>query len=204
MQAMSNTIEAFSRCYERNWQILAHANGDAAIDLLALGLDPARATLFIQSRVPEHAELALLLGMITPVGWLERVPTYKERLRDLAEPPRHAGRVVGERHVPQRAGVRRPAGAVHGDRFEADHHVGDARLRGRMVRHAPRHCHRTDVDMPGDNALAHARLAAQQHVGVGPRADFDQPPDAADGRRAADDHLGGFAAEARAGPSPTS
>lgn len=49
------------------------------IDWLAAGINPSAATLFIQSRVPEHAELALLLGMMTPLGWLERVPTYKEQ-----------------------------------------------------------------------------------------------------------------------------
>ncbi len=55
------------------------------VDWLAAGLDPTRATIFIQSRVPEHAELALLLGMITPVGWLERVPTYKDQQQKLAD-----------------------------------------------------------------------------------------------------------------------
>ena len=55
------------------------------IDWLAAGLDPTRATLFIQSRVMEHAELALLLGMVTPVGWLERVPTYKDQQQKLAD-----------------------------------------------------------------------------------------------------------------------
>lgn len=55
------------------------------IDWLAAGLDPAKATLFVQSRIPEHAELHLLFSMITPLGWLERVPSYKEQrelLRD--------------------------------------------------------------------------------------------------------------------------
>ena len=55
------------------------------IDWLAAGLDPTRATLFIQSQVMEHAELALLLGMMTPVGWLERVPTYKDQQQKLAD-----------------------------------------------------------------------------------------------------------------------
>src|SRR5258706_8269847 len=55
------------------------------IDWLAVGINPARATVFIQSRVPEHAELALLLGMIAPVGWLERVPTYKDQQQKLAD-----------------------------------------------------------------------------------------------------------------------
>ena len=55
------------------------------VDWLAAGVDPSRCTIFIQSRVPEHAELSLLLGMITPVGWLERVPTYKDQQQQLAE-----------------------------------------------------------------------------------------------------------------------
>ncbi|MBF8305262.1 MAG: tryptophanyl-tRNA synthetase, partial [Acidobacteria bacterium] len=48
-------------------------------DYLAAGLDPKQATLFLQSSVPEHAELHLLLSLITPLGWLERVPSYKEQ-----------------------------------------------------------------------------------------------------------------------------
>ena len=55
------------------------------IDWLAAGLNPAVATLFIQSRVPEHAELHLLLSMITPVSWLERVPTYKDQQDQLKD-----------------------------------------------------------------------------------------------------------------------
>ncbi len=58
---------------------------DNAADWIAAGLDPERSTLFIQSLIPEHAELALLLGMITPIPWLERVPTYKEQMDQLAE-----------------------------------------------------------------------------------------------------------------------
>jgi len=53
---------------------------EMAADWLGAGLDPERSTLFIQSLVPEHAELHLIFSMITPVGWLERVPTYKERI----------------------------------------------------------------------------------------------------------------------------
>lgn len=52
-------------------------------DWLAAGLDPLKATFFVQSRIPEHAELHLLFSMITPLGWLERVPTYKEQLDNL-------------------------------------------------------------------------------------------------------------------------
>jgi tryptophanyl-tRNA synthetase len=58
---------------------------EVATDWLAAGLDPARSALFVQSLVPEHAELHLLLSMITPVSWLERVPTYKELQQQLAE-----------------------------------------------------------------------------------------------------------------------
>jgi len=52
---------------------------EVAIDWLAAGLDPERSTLFVQSNVPEHAELHLLLSMLVPVPWLERVPSYKEQ-----------------------------------------------------------------------------------------------------------------------------
>jgi tryptophanyl-tRNA synthetase len=58
---------------------------EMVIDWLAAGVDPAQATLFIQSRVPEHAELHLLLSMITPLGWLERIPSYKDQQERLAE-----------------------------------------------------------------------------------------------------------------------
>ncbi|MAG01150.1 MAG: tryptophan--tRNA ligase [Acidiferrobacteraceae bacterium] len=58
---------------------------DMVVDWLAAGIDPGRATLFIQSRVVEHAELALLLSMITPLGWLERVPSFKDQQEKLKE-----------------------------------------------------------------------------------------------------------------------
>ncbi|HET7200579.1 MAG TPA: tryptophan--tRNA ligase [Burkholderiales bacterium] len=57
---------------------------EMVIDWLASGIDPAQTTLFIQSHVPEHAELHMLLSMITPLGWLERVPSYKEQQEKLA------------------------------------------------------------------------------------------------------------------------
>jgi tryptophanyl-tRNA synthetase len=63
-------------------QIRAHTI-DAMADWIAAGVDPDRAVVFVQSMVPEHAELHLLLSMITPLGWLERVPTYKEQLREI-------------------------------------------------------------------------------------------------------------------------
>jgi len=66
-------------------EAISDAVWEMFVDWLAAGLDPTRATLFIQSRVPEHAELTLLLGMIAPVGWLERVPTYKDQQQRLAD-----------------------------------------------------------------------------------------------------------------------
>jgi tryptophanyl-tRNA synthetase len=64
--------------------IIEKSTWDMVIDWLAAGIDPSQATLFIQSRVPEHAELHLLLSMATPLGWLERVPTYKDQIENLA------------------------------------------------------------------------------------------------------------------------
>ena len=58
---------------------IAESAWDMVVDWLAAGVDPDKATLFIQSQVPEHAELHLLLSMMTPLGWLERVPTYKDQ-----------------------------------------------------------------------------------------------------------------------------
>jgi tryptophanyl-tRNA synthetase len=57
---------------------------DVALDFLAAGLDPKKCTIFVQSHVDQHYELPLLLGMITPLGWLERVPSYKEMQENLA------------------------------------------------------------------------------------------------------------------------
>ena len=67
--------------YDRT-EIIRDSIDDMIIDWMASGIDPAKATLFIQSHVPEHAELHLLLSMITPLPWLERNPTYKEQLRE--------------------------------------------------------------------------------------------------------------------------
>jgi tryptophanyl-tRNA synthetase len=68
---------------------------EIAIDWLAAGLDPDKVTLFIQSQVPEHAELNLLLSMITPLGWLERVPTYKEALDNIKDKDLHTYGFLG-------------------------------------------------------------------------------------------------------------
>ncbi len=68
-----NTVDL----HQDTWEMVA--------DWLACGLDPKKATFFVQSRLPEHAELHLLFSMITPLGWLERVPTYKEQLANIKD-----------------------------------------------------------------------------------------------------------------------
>lgn len=68
---------------------------DVVLDYLASGLDPAKCTIFIQSEVPEHAEMSLLLSMITPLGWLERNPTYKDQLRELSGRDLHTHGFLG-------------------------------------------------------------------------------------------------------------
>lgn len=73
---------ALSTNYEDTTRIREYVR-EVLIDWLAAGLDPERSTLFIQSRVPEHAILYLLLSMITPVPWLERNPTYKEKRENI-------------------------------------------------------------------------------------------------------------------------
>ena len=66
-------------------EVISETVLDMVIDWLACGIDPADARLFIQSRIPEHAELHLMLSMVTPLGWLERVPSYKDQKERLAE-----------------------------------------------------------------------------------------------------------------------
>jgi tryptophanyl-tRNA synthetase len=70
--------------YDRTEDLKPWTEG-LVLDWLAAGIDPAKAVLYKQSDIPEVAEMALLLGMATPLGWLERVPSFKERLRDMAE-----------------------------------------------------------------------------------------------------------------------
>src|SRR3990170_2223017 len=72
---------------ENTWEIVA--------DWLAAGLDPKKATLFVQSRLPEHAELHLLFSMVTPLSWLERVPTYKEQLENITDRDIHTYGFLG-------------------------------------------------------------------------------------------------------------
>ncbi len=73
---------ALTTMYDRTDQITTQAV-EVAADYIAAGLDPDRCAIFIQSHVKEHAELHLLFSMITPLGWLERVPTYKEKRENL-------------------------------------------------------------------------------------------------------------------------
>ena len=75
---------ALTTDYEKPGSIMA-SGWDMVVDWLAAGIDPNQAILFIQSQVPDHAELNLLLSMITPLGWLERVPTYKDQQQRLAD-----------------------------------------------------------------------------------------------------------------------
>jgi tryptophanyl-tRNA synthetase len=75
---------ALTSDYADTSEVVANAY-DMVADWIAAGLDPERSTLFVQSLVPEHAELFLLLSMTIPIPWLERVPTYKEQMEQLAE-----------------------------------------------------------------------------------------------------------------------
>ena len=70
--------------YARTGELTACAY-DNVTDWIAAGIDPERSTLFVQSLVPEHAELYMLLSMVVPIPWLERVPTYKEQIDQLAD-----------------------------------------------------------------------------------------------------------------------
>ncbi len=74
---------ALTTAYDEPGTITENAY-EMVIDWLAAGVDPSQATIFIQSKVPEHAELHLLLSMMTPLGWLERVPTYKDQQEKLS------------------------------------------------------------------------------------------------------------------------
>jgi len=75
---------ALTTAYEQTGEIANNAR-EMVIDWLAAGINPGSARIFIQSQVPEHAELHVLLSMITPLGWLERVPTYKDQQEKLKE-----------------------------------------------------------------------------------------------------------------------
>jgi len=75
---------ALTTSYDRT-EVIGQAEREMFVDFIAAGIDPERSTLFIQSHVKQHAELFLLLGMITPLGWLERSPTYKEMRENITD-----------------------------------------------------------------------------------------------------------------------
>jgi len=85
---------ALTTMYEESRQVSSNAR-EVAKDFVAAGIDPAVSPVFIQSHVPEHAELHLLFSMITPLGWLERVPTYKEKKDDLGSAEREPYGLLG-------------------------------------------------------------------------------------------------------------
>jgi len=84
-------LHALTTAYDKTESLAANSRA-MVIDWLAAGLDPAKCTIFIQSQVPQISEIATLLGMITPLGWLLRNPTYKEQLNELYQ-KKYAGQV---------------------------------------------------------------------------------------------------------------
>jgi len=76
-------------------RLLAENIIDNVIDWLSVGIDPARSTIFVQSYVPQHLELAMIFGCLTPLGWLERCPTYKEQLREVKTRDLHTYAFLG-------------------------------------------------------------------------------------------------------------
>lgn len=87
-------LHALTTMYEDAKLVSSNAR-EIAKDFVAAGIDPERSSVFIQSHVKEHAELHLLLSMITPLGWLERVPTYKEKQQDLGSAEREPYGLLG-------------------------------------------------------------------------------------------------------------
>jgi len=87
-------LHALTTEYESHQNIVEYVH-EVVLDYLASGLDPAQCTIFVQSEVPEHSEMSLLLSMITPLGWLERNPTYKDQLRELSGRELHTHGFLG-------------------------------------------------------------------------------------------------------------
>ena len=168
---------------------------DMVIDWLAAGVNPGEATLFIQSRVPEHAELHLLLSMITPLGWLERVPTYKDQQEKLKEKDLstygflgypllqsadilvyRAGLVpVGEDqvvHVELTREVARRFNHVYGREPDFEEKAEQAiKKMGKKSAKLYREYRRAYQEQGDDEALAaaHALLESQQNIGIADR-----------------------------------
>lgn len=94
MYVMVADLHALTTMYENPQEVSANAR-EVAKDYIAAGIDPSKSVVFIQSHVPEHSELHLLLSMITPLGWLERTPTYKEKQADLGSAEREPYGLLG-------------------------------------------------------------------------------------------------------------
>ena len=168
---------------------------DMVIDWLAAGIDPSQATLFIQSKVPEHAELHTLLSMITPLGWLERVPTYKDQQEKLADrdlatygflgyPLLQSADVliyqarfvpVGEDQVPHIEFMReigRRFNHIYGREPGFEQKAGDAAKKLGVKKAKLYHQLRTRYQEQGDDEAlesAHALIDGQQNLSAGDR-----------------------------------
>lgn len=94
MYCMVADLHALTTMYEDASDASKNAR-EVAKDYIAAGIDPEKSAVFIQSHVPEHSELHLLFSMITPLGWLERVPTYKEKREDLGSAEREPYGLLG-------------------------------------------------------------------------------------------------------------
>lgn len=94
MYCMVADLHALTTMYEDSSQVSRNAR-EVAKDYIAAGIDPSKSTVFVQSHVREHAEFHLLLSMMTPLGWLERTPTYKEKQQDLGGAEREPYGLLG-------------------------------------------------------------------------------------------------------------
>jgi tryptophanyl-tRNA synthetase len=94
LYCMVADYHALTTMFEEPWEVSKNAR-EVAKDFVAAGIDPQRSSVFIQSQVKEHAEFHLLLSMVTPLGWLERVPTYKEKQQDLGGAEREPYGLLG-------------------------------------------------------------------------------------------------------------
>ncbi|RYG43497.1 tryptophan--tRNA ligase, partial [bacterium] len=94
MFCMVADLHALTTMYEQAGDVSRNAR-EVAKDYVAAGIDPSRSPIFIQSHVPEHSEAHLLFSMITPIGWLERTPTYKEKQQDLGTTEREPYGLLG-------------------------------------------------------------------------------------------------------------
>ncbi len=154
--------------------VLRSRTREMAAALLALGLDPERCTLFVQSHRPEHTELAWLLATVTPVSWLERTPTYKEKKLQQPDDVNHALLTYPDpaggrhRHLQGVAGAGwqgpvRPPGAVPRDRPD---------LQQPLRRHVPRtpgRLHRSPDGARHGRCQEDEQVPREHHRGAGRR-----------------------------------